>query len=148
MPREIDVVDGHLGANTALGIGWVREQLCIAIPLPAGTGAFEVITDWQPGYKRVVESAVVFVSVAGTGVGASRDLRIIKNVATVAATGTLTLANTATGGGGPALAVTAADAEFLDGDTFTVDFAAGGTAFTGGSVNLIVSLRTRPQQLT
>lgn len=144
MPREIDVNDPRLHRDPA-GVGWVRAQLVIPITIPAGTGAAEIITDHNPGYKRVIESAAAFVGVAGAGAGATRTLRIIKNAATVVASATVTLAGTATLGTLIDLPVTAADAEFLDADTFTVDFASGGTAFTGGQLNLIVNYRTRPQ---
>jgi hypothetical protein len=145
MPREIDVFDTRL-SPTAPSLGWVRTQMVIPITLPAGTSAFEAITDHQPGYRRIVESAAVFTAVASTGAGATREFRIIKNAATVVATGTVTLASTATPGAGPSLTVTAANAEFVDGDTFTVDSpAAGAVAFTAGVINLIVNFRSRPQ---
>lgn len=145
MPRETSPADHRLFPNDP---GWVRQQLVIPVTLPAGTGAFEAITDHQPGYKRVIESVAAFVAVAGVGAGATRTLRVVKNAATVVASATITLAGTATPGTLIDLPVTAADAEFLDGDTFTVDMPAGGTAFTAGAVNLIVNLRTRLQALS
>jgi hypothetical protein len=147
MPREIDIIDPHLGPGTTAGIGWVRGELTIPITLPAGTGAYAAVTAFAPGFKRIVESVAAFVGVAGAGAGASRTLELLKN-AVVVATGTLTLANTATPGAAVALAVTDANAEFLDADTLTVDMPAGGTAFTGGAVVVVIKYRTRPQQVS
>lgn len=126
--------------------GWVRSALNIYIPIPAGTGAAEIVTDLVPGFRFIVEKVSAFVAVVGAGAGASRTLRVLKGASTVVATGTITLASTDTLGEENVLAVTAADATFEDASQLTVDFASGGTAFTGGALNLVVILRTKAQR--
>lgn len=147
MPRFIDVVDRALGPETTEGVGRIRDLISVYVPFPAGTGAANIVAALAPGYKFTIESVTAFVAIAGAGVGATRDIRVLKG-STVVATGTLTLAGTATIGTAIALTVTAGVAEFLDADTLTIDFASGGTAFTAGAVNLVIKARTRPQQLT
>lgn len=126
--------------------GFIRSQLGIYVPLPAGTGAVEVVTDYVPAFGLVIEKVEAIVAVAGTGVAASRTFRVLKGASTVVATRTLVLADTATVGARAAFTVTAADAEFDDDDTLTVDFASGGTAFTAGAVNLLIQYRQRNQR--
>lgn len=128
------------------GAGFIRSQLAVYIPIPAGTTVAEIVTDWIGAFGFTIESVKAYVAVAGAGVGATRTLRVLKGASTVVATGTVTLASTATLGAENALTVTAADAVFLDADTLTVDFAAGGTAFTGGALNLVITFRQRTQQ--
>jgi hypothetical protein len=135
MPRE------------ASGAGWIRSQFNIYVPLPAGTGAAEIVTDLKPGFRFYVEKCLAYVAIAGTGASASRTFRVLKGASTVVATATLVLADTATLGAEKVLAVTAANNEYGDADVLTVDFASGGTAFTAGALNLCIQYRTRPQQL-
>lgn len=135
MPRE------------ATRAGWVRNQLAIYHPLPAGTGAVEIVTDLVPGFRLFVEKVWAVVQVAGTGAGATRTFRVLKGASTVVATRTLALADTTPVGAVVPFTVTPANAEIGDADTLTVDFASGGTAFTAGAVVLIIQYRTRAQQL-
>lgn len=127
--------------------GPLRGQLNVNIPIPAGTGAAEIVTDWVGGFGYTIESVKAYVAVAGTGAGATRTLRVLKGASTVVATGTVTLAGTATLGAAVALTVTAADAKYGDADVLTVDFAAGGTAFTAGTLNLVITYRQHPQKV-
>lgn len=138
MPRE------------ASGAGWIRGQFNFYVPLPSGTGAVEFVTDMVPGFKFYVEAVKAYVVTAGTGTSASRTLRLIKTVGTTdttVATTTLLLAETDTVGKEKVVAVTAANAEFLDSHKLTLDVASGGTAFTAGALNVCIQYRTRPQQL-
>lgn len=114
-------------------------------PIPAGTGAVELITDWVSGFTYTIESVKAYVAVAGTGAGASRTLRVLKGASTVAATGTLTLTGTDTVGKETALTVTAANARFSDSDVLTLDLDSGGTAFTAGALNVVITYRQHPQ---
>lgn len=127
------------------GAGYIRTPLNLRIPIPTGTGAVELVTDAVLGYKYSVEKVEAFVTVAGTGAGASRTLRLLKGASTVVATATVTLAGTDTVGKKVAFTVTDGN-ELLDTDTLTVDFASGGTAFTAGELNLVATLRQRMQQ--
>ena len=80
----------------------------------------------------------------GAGASASRTFRVIKGAGTVVATATILLAETTPVGLQKAFTVTAAEAEFDDDDTLTVDFASGGTAFSAGAGNLIIQYRQSP----
>lgn len=130
------------------GSGWIRTLFNIYIPLPTGTGAVEPVTDITFGYRFIVEKAWAVAQVAYTGASASRTFRIIKGASTVAATRTLVLADGATVGQAVAFTASAQpDCIFEDTDTFTVDFASGGTAFTAGALDLVVQIRHKTQQL-
>lgn len=127
--------------------GWARGHFGIYIPLPAGTGAVEAVTDLVPGFKFVIEKVTAIVQIAGTGTAASRVFRVVKGASTVAATATLLLADTTPVGKLKAFTVTAADAGFDDADTLTVDFpAAGAVAFTAGAVWLDIQYRQLAQR--
>lgn len=128
------------------GYGFQRGAFNFHVPLPAGTGAAEPVTDYVPGFQFTVEKVTFIPSVVGTGTSASRTFRVIKGSATVVATATLVLADTATIGVQKAFTVTPADASFSDTDTLTIDFASGGTAFTAGQGNLVISYRQIPQR--
>lgn len=125
--------------------GALRGQINAYVALPAGTGAVEIITDWVGGFTYTIESVKAYVAVAGVGSGATRTFRVLKGASTVAATATITLAATATVGAEVAFTVTAANARYADADVLTVDFASGGTAFTAGAVNLVITYRQHPQ---
>lgn len=135
MPRE------------ASGAGWIRGQFNIYIPMPAGTGAVEFVTDHKPGFRFYIEKVLGYWQVAATGSGASRTFRVLKGASTVVATTTLVLADGDTVGKEKVLTVTPANAEYGDADVLTVDMANGGTAFTAGALMLAIQYRTRPQQL-
>lgn len=127
--------------------GFARAEKNIYIPIPAGTGAVEVVTDWAPGFALTVESVKAYVAVAGAGAGATRVFRVLKGASTVVATKTMALADTDTVGKAVAFTVTAADAAFTDTDVLTVDFpAAGATAYTAGAVNLTIVYRVAHQK--
>jgi hypothetical protein len=127
--------------------GFVRGHLNIYIPLPAGTGAVEVVTDLVPGFAFTIEKVTAIVQIAGTGANASRVFRVLKGASTVVATATLLLADTTPVGALKAFTVTAAAADYTDADTLTVDFpTAGAVAFTAGSVELAIQYRQRAQR--
>lgn len=127
--------------------GVQRVPLNHYVPIPTGTGAVENVTDWTPGFGFTVESVKAVVAVAGTGAGATRTFRVVKGASTVVASGTVTLAGTATVGAVIDIPVTAANAVFSDTDTLTIDWASGGTAFTAGALNVIAVLRQHPQRV-
>jgi len=136
MPRE------------ASGAGWIRGQIALYFPIPAGTGAVEVLTDLIPAFKFYIEKVTAVVLVAATGSSASRVCNVVKDASTVVATTTYVLADGATVGAIKAFTVTPANAEFLDGSKLSVEFpTAGASAFTAGSLMLLIQYRTRPQQL-
>lgn len=128
--------------------GFTRTPFNFYIPLPTGTGAVEPITDIVPGFNFIVEKVTMVTAVAYTGASASRTFRILKGASTVAATRTLVLADGATVGQKVEFTVstTVADTVFGDADTLSVDFVAGGTAFTAGAGNLIITVRELAQR--
>ena len=127
--------------------GPVRGIFSHNVILPAGTGSVEVVTDFVPGFEFKIESVKAYTAVAGTGTSASRVFRVVKGASTVVATATLLLADTDTVGKEKAFTVTAANANFTDADTLTIDFpSAGAVAFTAGQVNLIITYFTYPQK--
>lgn len=127
--------------------GFHRGQFNIYVPLPAGTGLVESVTDMVPGFDFVVEKVTAHVAIAGTGAGATRVLNILKGASTVVATATVTLADTATVGVLKAFTTTAANAKFLDADTLSVEWpTAGAVAFTAGAIVLTVHYRSLPQR--
>lgn len=127
--------------------GVIRGQLNLYVPLPAGTTAAEIVTDLVLGYGYTIEAVKAYVAIAGTGAGASRTFQVLKGASTVVATATLALADTDTLGKEKAFTVTAANAAYGDADKLTVDFASGGTAFTAGAVNLVITYRQKPQKV-
>lgn len=127
--------------------GWVRGKFNLYIPIPAGAGAVELVTDFTPGYQGVIEKVEAFVAIVGAGAGATRLFRVVKGASTVMASKTIALADTDTLGERNAFTVVAADAGFSDTDTLTVDTpATGAVAYTAGALNLIIQYRQRPQR--
>jgi hypothetical protein len=128
------------------GAGFIRGTFHFPVVVATGTSAVEYVTDFVPGFKFVIESVKAVVRVAGTGSGATRTFNVKKGAATLAASAAVTLAATAAIGTVVDIPVTAADAEFEDADTLTVDVDSGGTQFTALTFDLIVKYRQRPQQ--
>lgn len=130
------------------GAGFIRTQCNIRFPIGAGAGLIEYQTDAILGHGFTVEKVEGFVVVAGTGAGATRLFRVLKGAATVVASATVALADTATVGAKvPAFTIVTADADFLDASTLTVDSpAAGAVAYTAGELALVITLRQRTQQ--
>lgn len=127
--------------------GWVRTHLNIYIPIPGGAAANELVTDFVPGFKFVIEKVSSAVAVVGAGAGATRLFRVIKGASTVVASKTIALADTDTLGERHDWTVVPADATFDDADTLTVDTpATGAVAYTAGALNLIIVARVLPQR--
>jgi hypothetical protein len=126
---------------------WVRKVVNLYVPLPGGTGPVVAVLSLPVG-RCVLEKMEVVPAVAGTGAGATRTLNVRKGSATgtVVATANPTLANMGTVGTFLAGTVTASAAAFEDADVLSVEFANGGTAFTAGAVNLVLTFRERGQR--
>lgn len=125
--------------------GYARQTISIPVVLPAGTGAATLLPAIALGHQYEVEDAWYIPTVAATGAGASRSVRILRG-STVVATRTLVLADADTvGTDAPAFTVTP-NLPFRDGDTLSIDVAAGGTAFTAGSGYVLIVARQRLQQ--
>jgi hypothetical protein len=101
------------------------------------------------GYGCTIISVKAVVRVAATGAGASRTFNLRKGSATgtVVATATYVLADGATVGSVKDIPVTAAAADFLDGDNLTIEWpTAGAVAFTAGDLIIAITSRKRIQQ--
>lgn len=106
------------------------------------------LTELKLGFALTIERVRAVVLVAGTGTNASRALRVRKTslgYSTVASK-TIALADTATPGTDLAVALSPANATFDDNDTLSVLWDPGGTAFTGGALNLVITYRQRLQE--
>jgi hypothetical protein len=139
-----------MAKRVAAPSGWTRTPIGFYIPIPAGTGAVEFLTDLDLDIQYEVEKVVAVVAVASTGSGATRAFRVVKGASTVVASATVTLAATATVGAQVAFTVTddGQTNHFEPGDLLTLDSpAAGAVAFTAGVLNLALLLRTRPMTL-
>lgn len=131
------------------GSGFIFQQDQFAIPMPAGTGQVSSILNLPRGFLHTITAVKLIVAVAFTGAGASRTFNVRKGSATgtVVATRTVVLADGATVGTVLDVPVTAAAADFLDGDNLTVEWpTAGAVAFTAGQVTLVITRRQRQQQ--
>ena len=137
MPRE------------AAGAGYAYNQRVITIPLPAGAGQVSSVLSLPTGFGHTITAVKAVVAVVATGAGATRTLNVRKGSATgtVVATATYVLADGATVGTVKDIPVTAANADFLDADTLTIEWpTAGAVAFTAGQIELVITTRARIQQ--
>ncbi|MBI4899002.1 MAG: hypothetical protein HY829_00835 [Actinobacteria bacterium] len=128
--------------------GFARTVLNIAIPgvgFLVSTSQVSAILSKTLGFACVLEKMEVVTTAVGTGAGASRVLNVRKGSATgtVVATATLALATQGTLGTVNVGTLTTANAanKFSDTDTLTVEFASGGTTFTAGGVELVLTFR-------
>lgn len=117
-----------------------------------GTGALTLIdTRLADGFRQSLEKITYVSTVAHTGAGGTQTFKVRKGGATgtVIATITLTLAALQTSGGKSVQAsVAVADeaiARFVDTDTLSFTRDSGGTAFTAGSGQFILTWRQRAQ---
>jgi hypothetical protein len=103
----------------------------VAFPLPVG--AADIVTNFVlQGHGKITQFAFVVVEV-GAGAGATRAVNLeIGSTNLVGGVLTLTLANTTPVGNVVVSTAITGNNEFNDGDTVSIEVAAGGTAFTGG----------------
>lgn len=128
--------------------GWIKYTETYHLVVASGTSAEEWITDALPGFRRTLVKAFFIASGDGAGTSASRLIRVLKNTATIAASHTLLLAETATKGLVTALTLstTPSDYQFYDADTLSIDTTAAGTQFTTLTITLALVWKTRAQQ--
>lgn len=126
--------------------GFSRGYIVARIELLTGTSARTFLAALAPGFTFVVEKVTYNVNIAHTGSSASQTIRLLKNAATVVATKAIILADTGTIGAIIDMPVTAANAEYTDADTLTVDMTASGTAFTAGTALVYIQYRELPQK--
>lgn len=128
--------------------GFARSIVNLHVALAdTGTGQFTVALSLPLGFQFTVEKVKAVWKVAGAGAGATRTLNVRKGNATgtVVATAALALAGS-TQGAVIDLPVTASAADFADADNLTVEFAAAGTAYTAGQIEIVIQFRHRLQK--
>ena len=137
MPRE------------SAGAGWVYATDQYRIPFPPGTGQVNAVLSKPIGFAMSITAVRIIAAAVAAGAGASRVFNVRKGSATgtVVATATVVLANLDALGEVVNIPVTTADADFLDADTLTIEWAtAGAVAFTAGEFIVEIVSRKRLQQ--
>jgi hypothetical protein len=123
-------------ASNTLAATSGTDTLVIPCTLPAGTSAGDVITNYVLGYKFKILAWSFTTAVAGVGTGASRVFNMeigTTDVGTVASTCTLTEASTSDVGEQTAGTTVTGANTGTAANTFSIEVASGGTAFTAGS---------------
>jgi len=137
--------------------GFAREVINLSIPF---TGFLSVTTQVNfalsklLGFSFELEKIQIFPTVVGTGAGATRVINVRKGNATgtIVGTVTATVSNQGTLGVVTVGTVTTAAAanKFSDQgaapDAITVEFPSGGTVFTAGGLELVLTLRALAQR--
>lgn len=125
-----------------VGVSQISFPLNLAAGPMAGTSAADVVTGFVPGFRFKLLALDFVTGVAGTGSGASQTLNLeIGTTNVTAGTLNVTLASTSDVGElTEGAAITGANTGTAS-DAFSVELAASGTAFTGGSGNLIVTIQ-------
>ncbi|HEY6014504.1 MAG TPA: hypothetical protein VIU37_10865 [Candidatus Limnocylindrales bacterium] len=130
--------------------GFARDLVSLTVVFPAGTGQVTSLLSLPLGFTGTIEKVSIFASVVAAGAGASRTLNIRKGTATgtVVATATVVLADLNAIGAVKDIPVTAANADFVDTDTLTIEWAAAGAvAFTAGTFHVVIRSRQRLQRV-
>lgn len=128
--------------------GFARSFIPLSVTMAdTGTGQFTIALSLPLGLQYIIEKVKAVWRVAGAGAGATRTLNVRKGTATgtVVATAALTLA-ASTQGAVIDLPVTAAAATFGDADNLTVEFAAAGTVYTAGQIDILIQIRHLAQR--
>jgi len=133
--------------------GFSRQVVVLHIPFAtflSTTGALVRVLSKTLGFRATLEKVEIVSSVIATGAGASRVINVRKGSATGTIIGTIT-ALLADGSAAGIVKVgtvtTAADVNSLgDADTLTVEFPSGGTVFTAGTFDLVLTFRSQAQR--
>lgn len=136
-----DSTGGAAQAAAAAGVG--IQTLCIPHTFIGGTSAVEPITAYTPGYKFKILSWAFVPSVLLVGASGSRVANMeigTTDVGTTPSTCTILEANAAVGVVTAGTAVAGANTG-TSSDTFSIEIASGGTAFSAGSGTFIVRIQ-------
>jgi len=132
--------------------GYNRITLAITIPgvgYLISTSQANVAVSKTLGFAAELEKMDVVTTTVGVGAGGSRVLNVRKGNATGTLCGTATIAVATQGTLGVVNAGTMTTAnganKFLDSDTLTVEFATGGTTYSAGGLELLLTFRVRNQ---
>jgi len=130
--------------------GFVRKQLSLgAIAVAAGTGAQAIVTSLPITSRCTIERFDLIPTVAATGGGASRVLNVRRGSGsgTVVATGTLLLADLNAIAVPKGYAANTSGADFVEGDTLSIQIDSGGTSMTAGTFIVVLTFREMPQRV-
>lgn len=133
---------GTASDTIAAGVG--VYDLTIPHTFEAGAGAGEVVTAITIGHAFKILAWTFITDVPGVGAGASRVFNMeigTTDVGTVVSTVTATEASTSAKGELTAGTAVSGANTGTAADTFSIEVAAGGTAFTAGSGSFIVRLQ-------
>lgn len=125
-----------------VGIEHITFPINLAAGPMAGTSAADLVTTFLPGYRFKLLGIDFVTDVAGTGAGASQTVNLEIGTTNVT-TGTLVVTEAGTTPVGKVIegaAVTGANIG-LASDSFSIELAASGTAFTGGRGSIIVTIQ-------
>lgn len=131
-----DNTTGAASTTFAAGVGVTTLTFAATSLLACGTGAVDLVTNYVPGFKFKVLGWDFTTSLPGTGAGATLVFNMeigAVDIGSTPSTCTVNLAGTDTLGKRTAgTTVTGANTGSAS-DTFTIEAAAGGTAFVTGS---------------
>ncbi len=130
-------------AASAAAAGFGVQEWRFSHTFIAGTSAVEPVTAWTPGYKFKILSWSAVVDVLLVGAGGSRVFNMeigTTDVGTSPSTLTLAEANATLGTVVAGTAVAGANTGSST-DTFSIELANGGTAFSAGKVNFIIKVQ-------
>jgi hypothetical protein len=126
----------------AVGVG--VSNMCLPLTLPTGgTTAADAVTSFTPGYKFEILSFSYVAEVATAGASASRDWNLEIGSTDVGTPEVLTVstANSATVGTVLNVGTISANNTGSASDTISLEVAAGGTTYTGGSGYFLVRIK-------
>lgn len=132
---------GAASSTIAAGVG--VSKLVIPHTFIGGTAAVEPVTNYTVGFKFKILSWAWVTEVLLVGAGGSRVANMEINstdVGTVASTVTVVIASAAVGTVIAGTAVAGANTGSAT-DTFSIEIASGGTAFTAGSGTFIITIQ-------
>lgn len=136
-----DSSTGSAGNTIAAGAG--VQTIQFAHTFIGGTSAVEPVTNYTPGFKFKILKWAAVSDVLLVGAGGSRVANMeigSVDVGTTPSTITLIEANAAVGTVTAGTTVTGANTGTAS-DTISIEIATGGTAFSAGKVNFIITLQ-------
>lgn len=139
------IADNTTGDSTAVAAaaGFGVQEWRFSHTFIGGTSAVEPVTAWTPGYKFKILSWSAVVDVLLVGSGGSRVFNMeigTTDVGTTPSTLTLAEANATLGTVVAGTAVAGANTGTAS-DTFSIELASGGTAFSAGKISMIIKVQ-------
>lgn len=143
--RATVLTDSSTGSDavSAIAAGFGVQEWRFSHTFIGGTSAVEPVTAWTPGYKFKILSWSAVVDVLLVGAGGSRVFNMeigTTDVGSTPSTLTLAEANATLGTVVAGTAVSGANTGTST-DTFSIELANGGTAFSAGKISIIVKVQ-------